>query len=48
VLQYGFGGGHQKPGPKGRQNPTGGGGGHMEGLPAAGDPPHDNMGAWVL
>jgi hypothetical protein len=30
--------GCQKPGPKSGQNPTGGGGGHVEGVPATGDP----------
>jgi hypothetical protein len=35
-------------GPIGEQNPTGGCGGHVEGAPAAGDPPHDIVGAWLF
>jgi hypothetical protein len=35
-------------GPVGGQNPARGYGGHVEGAPAAGDPPHDIVGAWLF
>jgi hypothetical protein len=41
-------GGHQKPGPEGSRNLGRGGGGHVEGPLAAGDPQHDILGAWLL
>jgi hypothetical protein len=37
--RYDCGGGHQKPGFEGSQNPAGDGGGHVGGAPAAEDPP---------
>jgi hypothetical protein len=43
------GSGCEKPAPcRGRRNPTGGGGDHVEGCPASGDPPHDITSVWLL
>jgi hypothetical protein len=38
----------KKPGPKGGQNPVGGGSGHVGGAPGVGDPVHCGMGVWLL
>jgi hypothetical protein len=46
--KYRCGGGRQKPGPVGGQNPAEGGSGHVGGALTVGDPPHWIEGTWLL